>query len=595
MANLSNYFSRPERLQRRSMRLSQFKKVANGFSSRPTNRLTTQNIGSRALTLVHDILGNYILPSRPKLSYSMVRDARVASGNNLEEGVITIHADFHTRTGVQVGIDIPIEVRQGQLSEPSVVIHDGIPRVIAQSTFDGLTTANTFYETLQQREMYAAPFSPQIQKNMQERHIRMERVNQGMFSLKANQDTLRAIVQGKSTAGQVLRWPTDSNCRQASPEDYDADDRYKKPDPDRNIQEGDELDPAERDNRDIEVGEDYSLTEAMEVKERGGVAYDLSKGVKCTVLRDHAGDNKSFVVEFEDGLQAIVERRFLKQSAKNIAPKKLPKDKLDIPKLKGQPKPCKKCQTGTCERHRKKAQSFGVCLNCGWNATDKTWVDMVYNCPDCGNELQTNLNVHTSASNFLDKVSQEVDKLYNQGFTDIDVKLAVRSKYGDEAVTALFNKTAQANSIQIYTGWALDPTTYEDYNFIGRPVRNIKPLTDEQEGFSFELYIHESKQWVTVTSPEEPEFVGVVDDLDDHPTEQLYTHSDDLLSQPTDSPNDNLDNLRVIDQAFSDAQDINEIKQIHRDFNTPKKMRPSDEGKFQYPVVPSRKLSTSHV
>jgi hypothetical protein len=451
--------------------------------------LTTQNIGPRALTLVHDILANYLLPSQPKLSYSGVRGVKVASGNHLEEGVITIHADFRTRTGVQVGIEIPVEVRQGQLSEPSVVIHDGIPRVIAQSTFDGLTTANTFYETLQQREMYAAPFSPQTQETMQDHHVRVERVNPGMFSLKANQDALRAAIQGKAITGQALGQPvkpeniltmgtssrqpitmknpardphgpssfgrtlsptnrterdvtqpdientnpdvTDTNIsqptvtntktygppgtdpdyrlpkirpplgamRQASPEDYDAEDRHEKPDPDRNEQDEDCLDPAERDNQDIEVGEDYSLTESMEVKERGGVVHDLSKGTKCTVLRDHAGDNKSFVVEFEDGLQAIVERHFLKNSSRELTPKKLPKNKLQVPKLKSPPKPCKKCQMGTCERHRKKADH-----------------------------------------EFLGKVNQEVEQLYNQGFADIDIKLAVRSKYGDEVVAALFSE-----------------------------------------------------------------------------------------------------------------------------------------------------------
>lgn len=535
-----DYFSRAARMFRRAARMNDLNKVAEATKGERKSHLTTQNAGVQAVKLVREVFDNYRLPTNPKLSYSGVRGLRIASNSsNVEDGVVTVHAEFKTRTGVNVGIDIPVEIHRGEFLEPSVILVDGAPRVIAQSTFDNLVARNTLYEEPPTRSLYSPPMNKQENKLAQENRIKVERVNTGMFSVQAARDSIRKAIQGlhveadydadgnwikpweqKKTEtaappdehvadsdeeaslekqaddvtkpgitpaplqlqapgadkewqpGQQLSsdtrfnpafaypdvtnptnnphiqkvrdnlryrepapqpdvgsqeslrqkqmndpanqykgpvttgiptikknpaWPGYGNTppanqdvtrsmprrpdegtqrieptklglpphmgpdntspakpwpQAASVEDYDAEDRHEKPDHDRNHQDGDWNDPAERkDQHDLWSGMEVSLKETLEVKERGGVVHDKSKGTKCKILRDHAGDNKSFVVEFEDGMQAIVERHFLKSAAK-------PKKEKPLFKVKKQPKMCAKCNKAPCVCHRKKSEKL---------------------------------------------------------------------------------------------------------------------------------------------------------------------------------------------------------------------------------------------
>ena len=193
----SDYFSRAARLLRRAGRLSGLNKLSGGLKKQASTNLTTQNAGLQAVAMARDILDGYRFPSQPKLSYSGVRNARVAANSSaLEDGVVTIHADFRTHTGVLVGLDIPMEIRAGELQEPSIIIHNGAPRIIAQSTFDDLTTGHTFYEEPEPRAMYSAPFSKETNKAVNENRMKIERVNTGMFSIHSSKEALRAAIRG---------------------------------------------------------------------------------------------------------------------------------------------------------------------------------------------------------------------------------------------------------------------------------------------------------------------------------------------------------------------------------------------------------------
>lgn len=300
----NDYFSRENRLARRARRLAEFDTLS-GTSHKAKGKLTTQNAGQHAVQVARDLLNSFRMPSMPKLSYSGIRNAKTAqSSSKLEDGVVTVFAEIRTISGVNVGFDIPMEIREGELMDPSVVVIDGAPRIIAQSTFDDLVERSTMYDLPPVRELYSAPIPQNAASDAYGNRMKMKRVNTGLFSLGANVQALKDAVAGK-------------NSRLAAVEDYDADDKHEKPDHDRNHQDDDWLDPAERYHQhDLHVGQEVSLKEALEVKERGGAVYDLPKGAKCKILRDHAGDNKSFVVRFEDeSLEAIVERHFLAKAA----------------------------------------------------------------------------------------------------------------------------------------------------------------------------------------------------------------------------------------------------------------------------------------
>lgn len=165
------------------------------------DKLTTQNAGVRAVALVREILDSYRLPGQPKLSYSGLRGGKTAQNSSrLQDGVVTVNANFRTHSNVGVSFDIPIEIHNGELQEPSVIVHDGLARIIAQSTFDNLVERNTVRDVLPVRELYSSPMPPDIARDAYANRIHMTRVNRGMFSVGANKETLRRAMRGQTVA-----------------------------------------------------------------------------------------------------------------------------------------------------------------------------------------------------------------------------------------------------------------------------------------------------------------------------------------------------------------------------------------------------------
>lgn len=492
-----NYFSRENRLARRARRIASYDSLS-GIGRTAERRLTTQNASQYAVKMAREVLDNFRLPTMPKLSYSGMRSASTATDSTkLEDGVITIFAELKTLSGVNIGFDMPIEIRAGEILEPSVVVVEGAPRIIAQSTFDDIVERATIYDERPVRDLYSPPMPAGVASDLYANRSKTVRVNNGMFSMGANRQAIRDAIAGRSASLKV-----------ASPEDYDSDTEHELPDTERNQQDDDWLDPAERiDQNDLCAGQEVSLKETLEVGDRGGGKYEFSKGTKCKILRDHAGDNKSFVVRFEDGVDAIVERHFLKSSGKNPPVPKAPsRTKNTTPKApsmkqpknllkKKQPKLCPKCNSSPCVCHRKKSQiSFPnqfpkKCKVCGavynsmadWQklpppVTGKTeWITDfedydVRNCA-CGSTLAVIVNRKVEdpeLDNYLDdgehdaalpgvqvedvdkvadselvaKVNEEVGSLREQGLSDADVRQAVQSKYGSDVYEAVFTKTA---------------------------------------------------------------------------------------------------------------------------------------------------------
>jgi hypothetical protein len=360
---MSNYYSREARFARRTRRLAEYEVLA-GVGESDERRLTTQTAPQHAIKVAREVLDGYRLPAMPKLSYSGMRNTKTATDSSkLEDGVITIFAEMKTISGINIGFDIPIEIRAGKILEPSVVVVEGAPRVIAQSTFDDLVERSTMHDTRPVRDMFSPPMPNDVANKAYSNRSKVTRVNTGMFSLGANRKALADAIAGRS-----------ASIKEASPEDYDSDTEHEPPDVERNQQDDDWLDPAERmEQHDLYAGQEVTLKEELEIGDRGGIRYDLTKGTKCTIVRDLAGDNKSFVVRFEDeGLEVIVERHFLKAAApKNPpAPKAPPRTKAPPkpPKADGKPrkqdpfkkmkpsKVCHKCNQSPCVCHRKKAQ-----------------------------------------------------------------------------------------------------------------------------------------------------------------------------------------------------------------------------------------------
>lgn len=427
----SNYFSESARNERRNKRIASLDvKAAIGVKE---VSIPTQETGLRAIAMASQVLSNYVLPNKPSLRYSGVHKAKTAKKGGITDGVVTVNASFRTPSGVTTAFDMPIEIRAGEILEPSVVVFNGVPKIIAQSTFDHMSDIGTFYQNSQDRSIYGSPLT-----NDQAKHtsrIKSKRINKGLFSSPSNRLAVKDAIAGKHAQLQdesmgpdqqmseipdmtdeaellnpaweqndIVSELYDLKSQGASREQainsviqqgalgddhpnemqlgYLADmwdriaskhvakivhqngewlvktkdgkktlGRHKsKADARKQLsaieinkhkrgqyrEEGDEyvedanrnstgdldcIDPAEvKDENDLHAGEEVTLKEDLDVKDRGGGTYEFNKGEKVMIIRDHAGDNKSFVVEFKNGAQAIVERHFLKKAQRELNP-----------------------------------------------------------------------------------------------------------------------------------------------------------------------------------------------------------------------------------------------------------------------------------
>ena len=195
-----NYFSREQREDRRAIRIDKlYSKVKQATVSVTASRgkVTSQNVGSKAIELVSGSLNSYRLPSKFNLGYSGIRRAMISSGT-VDSAVVTVHAEFKTRTGVNLGIDIPVEIRNGELIEPSVFMHNGIPKIIAQSSFDEIVKDSTIFDYLPVRAMYSAPLPRGEAKTRGNDRIRHEKINTGMFNFHAARNEIRRAINLKT-------------------------------------------------------------------------------------------------------------------------------------------------------------------------------------------------------------------------------------------------------------------------------------------------------------------------------------------------------------------------------------------------------------
>lgn len=213
----SNYFSPEARDERRAERVKNasklsgtFNKVASHYTA--AKKLTTQNAGLSAVAFVRGIISHYRMPSEPKLGYSGIRNVRTAAhSSTVMDGVIIVTASVRTPSNVYINFDIPVEIRDGQMLEPSVIVHHGAPRVIAQSTFDEITTRHTAHEVKPVREMYAKPLDKKVSDHLYSHRVKTTRRSPGMFSVKANRDEIRRAI-GLGTDVEVVLHKTATMC-----------------------------------------------------------------------------------------------------------------------------------------------------------------------------------------------------------------------------------------------------------------------------------------------------------------------------------------------------------------------------------------------
>ena len=222
-----NPFSPEARASRRLARLQQ---IAGAFSSSPSmlgdqsdEPLDRRSLPSAAIRLASDFLGQFDFPIPPQLVYRGVRTATRDEGTPAIEAdaQVILSAQIITLTGCRRDIELPIVVRAGKLLEPSVMVVDGVPRIIAQSLVDEITRQGTFRQKVDPRGgMYAPPLDQEAYdayNDLDDAFKTQDRYSRGLYSI-AEKRTAQGfpgeygggpsshLVLEESRPGQFVTW-----------------------------------------------------------------------------------------------------------------------------------------------------------------------------------------------------------------------------------------------------------------------------------------------------------------------------------------------------------------------------------------------------
>jgi hypothetical protein len=160
--------------------------------------VTAQSAPNESLQMVRELLSAYSWPQQPKLFYTGMRHTGARMGaTEVGSAVITVTGEVRTPIGVQLGFDVPVEIRDGQMLEPSVMLVNGHVAVISQSAIDNLINNNSTFADQPLRGMYQAPMDGVDNQESP----RIPRRTPGMFHMSSKQSALRDFIRTRGHKG----------------------------------------------------------------------------------------------------------------------------------------------------------------------------------------------------------------------------------------------------------------------------------------------------------------------------------------------------------------------------------------------------------
>lgn len=129
-----------------------------------------QHPGTAGLMAVGDALSALDIPAGFTVRFKGMSRTSGRGAHGMSDGIITVSATARSETGINVHFDIPMIVKNSRLLEPSVIIHDGTIRVLAQSTLDELLGRVTFTCPLPTRNsLFSPPPAREEEAQLQQR------------------------------------------------------------------------------------------------------------------------------------------------------------------------------------------------------------------------------------------------------------------------------------------------------------------------------------------------------------------------------------------------------------------------------------------
>jgi hypothetical protein len=162
----------------------------------------------QAIAATRELVTELPFPLPPDLRYvrAVGVEADIAGRRaSIDEGMVWLELNYQTRLGARGSALVPVQVREGQVVQPSVFLIDGTMRIISPSTVHELVRAGQLHHVPPARPQYSAPQTPAEARAWQEQRTFQgpePRANPGMFSTAEARDLLRAALQGQGAFDQ---------------------------------------------------------------------------------------------------------------------------------------------------------------------------------------------------------------------------------------------------------------------------------------------------------------------------------------------------------------------------------------------------------
>jgi hypothetical protein len=240
--------------------------------------VTVHTASMNAIHTVREVMANYTWTAQPKYRIG-TKNVHVRHGQKeLNDGVINVIGELRTPTSVRVTFDVPVQIHEGKMLEPSVMFIEGTPHIISQSAISNLIGNSTSFGIVAEKPTYSGRFA--------EKPRHQERKFNGLFSTASAKQALRDMIHTHGTKVACT----------------DADDG------DREV------------NEKLSVGSDVTLSKVVQLKTRGGGTVEIKKGTSGKVIRDMDGAGRELAIRLEDGKTIVVNTKFLKQGAGPVVP-----------------------------------------------------------------------------------------------------------------------------------------------------------------------------------------------------------------------------------------------------------------------------------
>lgn len=228
----------------------------------PGELLRGRHPGLVAMDVVREAFAELKIPTEVQLSYAGMKRESGHGAFAMDEGYVLITAELSSMSGPHHFVDVPVRVTQGRALSPSVLVYDGVPRVLAQHAVDDILSRGEFVQKMPNRKNM---FGPPVEGAQEE----VPRVFAPMYARAFYSPQVTGIVPpglpGPEVPGAA----------------------------------GSHLDVAERPVADMLVPSQKVVTNReIEVRTRGGAGYLIPKGTEGFVEHDVDGADRAYVVRF---------------------------------------------------------------------------------------------------------------------------------------------------------------------------------------------------------------------------------------------------------------------------------------------------------